>query len=197
MPADTTSIRVRLTAIEGVDHVLIDEEAHEACVILRADVEARSIEQAVADAIGDDFHVTIAYRPERRDRQRVRFIGIERFEQADGLIGFRVTLEWAGSEYTGSAAGEKGSAVELRTSAAAALTAIAALVPHEVKVRLAGIKQVRAFDADMVVTSLYRPDDKPHNLVGAVIAGDDPMRAAALSVLSALNRLLGNYLALP
>jgi hypothetical protein len=29
------------------------------------------------------------------------------------------------------------------------------------------------------------------------VAGDDPRRAAATAVLAALNRLLGNYLALP
>ena len=87
--------------------------------------------------------------------------------------------------------------MELRTISSASLAAIAALVPHDVKVRLAGVKMVRAFDAEMVVVSLYRPDDEPHNLVGAVVSGDDPRRAAATAVLNALNRLLGNYLALP
>ena len=122
---------------------------------------------------------------------------LRRNVQPDQQIAYTVTLEWAGSEYSGSVSGEKGDAVELRTISSAALTAIAALVPHDVKVRLAGVKMVRAFDAEMVVVSLYRPDDEPHNLVGAVVAGDDPRRAAATAVLSALNRLLGNYLALP
>jgi hypothetical protein len=122
---------------------------------------------------------------------------LRRNVQPDQQIAYTVRLEWAGSEYTGTASGEKGDAVELRTISAASLTAIAALVPHDVKVRLAGVKMMRAFDAEMVVVSLYRPDDEPHNLVGAVVAGDDPRRAAATAVLAALNRLLGNYLALP
>lgn len=194
---DTASVRERLSAIDGVEHVLLDADAGEACLILRADVDPREIEGPATEAAGPDFKVSAAYRPERRDRQRVRFMELQRTVQPDQQIAFTVTLEWAGSEYTGRVAGEKGDAVELRTIASASLTAIAALVPHEVKVRLAGVKMVRAFDAELVVVSLYRPDDEPHNLVGAVVAGDDPNRAAATAVLSALNRLLGNYLALP
>lgn len=196
-PIDIASVRERLSAVQGIEQVFIDADSSAACLVLRADVDPREVEAAAAEAAGDQLQVSVVYRPERRDRQRVRFMELERSMQADQQIAYTVTLEWAGTEYTGSAAGEKGDAVELRTSASAALTAIAALVPHDVKVRLAGVKLVRAFDAELCVVSLYRPDDQPHNLVGAVVAGDDPRRAAAIAVLSALNRLLGNYLALP
>jgi hypothetical protein len=195
-PIDIASVRERLSAVQGIEQVFIDVDSNAACLVLRADVDPREVEAAAAEAAGD-LQVSVLYRPERRDRQRVRFMELERNTQPDQQIAYTVTLEWAGTEYTGSAAGEKGDAVELRTSASAALTAIAALVPHDVKVRLAGVKLVRAFDAELCVVSLYRPDDQPHNLVGAVVAGDDPRRAAAIAVLSALNRLLGNYLALP
>jgi hypothetical protein len=112
-------------------------------------------------------------------------------------IRFTVTLEWGGSEYRGTASGEQGGALELRTVAAASLDAVLALVPADLQVRLAGVKQVRAFDADLIVVSLYRPDGTPHNLVGVVVTGTDVRRAAAVAVLNALNRLLGNYLVLP
>lgn len=197
MPSNTASVRDRLSALDGVEHVFIDTELHEICLVLRADVDPHEMEEHAGQVAGDGYAITAAYRPERRDRQRVRFMELRRNVQPDQQIAYTVTLEWAGSEYSGSVAGEKGDAVELRTISSAALTAIAALVPHDVKVRLAGVKMVRAFDAEMVVVSLYRPDDEPHNLVGAVVAGDDPRRAAATAVLSALNRLLGNYLALP
>lgn len=196
-PSDTASVRERLGALDGVEHVFLDTETAEACLVLRADIDPAEVQNQAGDIVGDQFSVTAAYRPERRDRQRVRFMELKRNVQADQQIAYTVRLEWAGSEYTGTAAGEKGDAVELRTISAASLTAIAALVPHDVKVRLAGVKMMRAFDAEMVVVSLYRPDDEPHNLVGAVVAGDDPRRAAATAVLAALNRLLGNYLALP
>lgn len=190
-------MREQLSAIDGVEHVFLDTETGEACVVLRADIDPAEVHDQAADIVADQFTVVAAYRPERRDRQRVRFMELKRNVQADQQIAYTVRLEWAGSEYTGTAAGEKGDAVELRTISAASLAAIAALVPHDVKVRLAGVKMMRAFDAEMVVVSLYRPDDEPHNLVGAVVAGDDPRRAAATAVLAALNRLLGNYLALP
>lgn len=197
MPSNTASVRERLGALDGVEQVFIDTDLHEICLVLRADVDPHEMEAQAGQVAGDGYSITAAYRPERRDRQRVRFMELRRNIQPDQQIAYTVTLEWAGSEYSGSVSGEKGDAVELRTISAAALTAIAALVPHDVKVRLAGVKMVRAFDAEMVVVSLYRPDDEPHNLVGAVVAGDDPRRAAATAVLSALNRLLGNYLALP
>lgn len=196
-PSDTASLRERLSAIEGVEHVFLDTDTREACLVLRADIDPADVHNQAGEIVGDQFAVTAAYRPERRDRQRVRFMELKRNVQPDQQIAYTVRLEWAGSEYTGTAAGDKGDAVELRTISSASLTAIAALVPHDVKVRLAGVKMMRAFDAEMVVVSLYRPDDEPHNLVGAVVAGDDPRRAAATAVLAALNRLLGNYLALP
>ena len=196
-PTDPASVREHLSALDGVEHVIVDAHLREACLVLRADIDPREVEQAAHDAVDKDFTITLAYRPERRDRQRVRFMELQRTVQPDQQIAYTVTLEWAGTEYTGRVAGEKGPGVEMRTIASASLTAIAALVPHEVKVRLAGVKMVRAFDAELVVVSLYRPDDEPHNLVGAVVAGEDPNRAAAIAVLSALNRLLGNYLALP
>ena len=196
-PSETASIRERLTAIDGVEYVFLDTESAAACLVLRADIDPAEVQEEAAAITGDAFSVSAAYRPERRDRQRVRFMELKRNVQQDQQIAYTVRLEWAGSEYTGTAAGEKGDAVELRTVSSASLAAIAALVPHDVKVRLAGVKLMRAFDAEMVVVSLYRPDDEPHNLVGAVVAGDDPRRAAATAVLAALNRLLGNYLALP
>ena len=196
-PQDTASVRERLGAIEGVEQVFLDSEAAEACLVLRADIDPAEVQEAAQAITGEMFAISAAYRPERRDRQRVRFMELKRSVQPDQQVAYTVRLEWAGTEYTGTAAGEKGDAVELRTISSASLIAIAALVPHDVKVRLAGVKMMRAFDAEMIVVSLYRPDDEPHNLVGAVVAGDDPRRAAATAVLAALNRLLGNYLALP
>jgi hypothetical protein len=196
-PSDTATIRERLRAIEGVEQVFIDSDSEAICMVLRSDVDPTGVQEEAAEVSGSAFQISSAYRPERRDRQRVRFMELKRAVQQDQQIAYTVRLEWAGNEYTGTASGEKGEAVELRTISSASLAAIAALVPHDVKVRLAGVKMVRAFDAEMVVVSLYRPDDEPHNLVGAVVSGDDPRRAAATAVLNALNRLLGNYLALP
>jgi hypothetical protein len=45
-----------------------------------------------------------------------------------------------------------------------------------------------------MVASLYRSGPPRQHLVGAVVVGDDPHRAACIAVLNALNRILGNYL---
>lgn len=198
-PEDThTDLRARLSAVDGVEHVVIDEALNEIWIVLRADVDPATADEQARAALGDDsFRICAAFRPEHRDRQRVRFVSLTRSITPDQQASFTVTLEWRGNEYSGSATGERAAPIELRTVAAASMAAIASLVPGDIQLKLAAVKQVRAFDAELLVVSLYRPDAKPHNLVGAVVAGDDPHRASALAVLSALNRLLGNYLALP
>jgi hypothetical protein len=189
-------MREQLAALPQVDYVAIDDVRREAWLILSADADAPSVE-AMARGLDFEYQVRVAFQPERRDRQRVRFVDVHRDLQPDQLVRYTVTLEWGGTEYTGNATGEQGEPLELRTIAAAALEAVRAVVPTELQIRLAGVKQVRAFDADLIIISLYRPDGTPHNLVGAVVTGPDTRRAAAVAVLNALNRLLGNYLLLP
>jgi hypothetical protein len=194
-PVDISEVRARLAEIDGVERVVIDEEHRQLVLVLQAGAPPHHVEEAARAMVSDEaWQLYAVFRPEQRDRQRVRFIELRREVQPDQQIAFTVNLEWAGEDYTGTAAGEKGDAVELRTAALAALRGVAHLAPPDLQLRLAGVKLVRAFDAEMVVVSLYRPDAEPHNLVGAVVAGQDAPRAAALSVLTALNRLLGNYL---
>jgi hypothetical protein len=193
---DSETLRALLADIEGVEHVLIDSGLGEICLLVRADVSATdTLGLALPLASGHALHV--AYAPERQEHRRLRFVSLHRSVLPDQQLEYRVTLEWAGNEHTFAATGEKGESLELRTVAAATLGAISALVPQQLGIRLAGVKQVRAFDADLLVVSLYRPDAQPHNLVGAVVASDDSRRAAANAVLNALNRLLGNYLVRP
>lgn len=195
--AGVDSVRDRLAAIEGVDAAVIDEARQQVWLILRPDAEPQAVEQQAAAVMMEGYELHVGYRPERRDRQRVRFVDVQRSEQSDQLVRFVVTLEWGGVEHTGSATGDRGGAVELRTIAAAALEAVCNVVQADFRIKLAGVKQVRAFDADLIVVSLYRPDATPHNLVGVVVTGDDVRRAAAVAVLSALNRILGNFLLQP
>jgi hypothetical protein len=192
---DIAAVREAADAVPGVEHVVIDPVTRELCLILRADVDPVWTTNQVRD-LAPGFTVRLAYRPQHRDRQRVRFVELRRDVEPDQQVSFHVLLEWAGEEYRGSATGDKGESVELRTIAAAALAAVGSIVPADLTVKLAGVKQVRAFDAELLVVSLYRPDAAPHNLVGAVVTGGDSQRAAVVSVLSALNRLLGNYLLL-
>jgi hypothetical protein len=193
-PTDDGGLRAQLQDIDGVERVIVDTA--DLWLILRAGADAQAVEHS-ARAVAGDRALQLVVRPERRDRQRVRFVEVRREIGSDQEAEVRVTLEWGGREFHGVARGDARGAVELRTVAQAALDAVLEIVPGEIQLRLSGVKQVRAFDADLVIVSLYRPDGEPRNLVGVVVQGEDPRRATAVAVLSALNRLLGNYLQLP
>ena len=61
---------------------------------------------------------------------------------------------------------------------------------------LLGVKAVRAFDATVVIVSLAATggEGTDQRVVGSVLTETDPARAAALAVLNATNRILGNRL---
>jgi len=60
---------------------------------------------------------------------------------------------------------------------------------------LLGVKAVRAFDATVVIVSLATHGDQgAQRVVGSYLTESDPARGAALAVLNATNRLLGNRL---
>lgn len=191
-------VRPELQALPDVEAVIIDDAAETIWLICARAAPAGLADTArriLADHGLEPAAVTIevAIRGERVER-RARFDRIERFESPDRQVRIRAVLEWEGEAYYGDAVGEAGLAIELRTAAAAALEALQRLTGQELAVRLVGIKQVRAFDAELTVVSLYRTGTPSQKLLGTVLTGPDPHRAAALSVLNALNRHLGNLL---
>jgi hypothetical protein len=58
-----------------------------------------------------------------------------------------VRLEWNDIVHTGSATGERGPAVELKTTAQAALDAIEKVSGQSLSLRIIGVKQIHAFDS--------------------------------------------------
>jgi hypothetical protein len=105
-------------------------------------------------------------------------------------------LGWAdGRRFEAETDGVTSQAGELRCSAAAAVEALEAAVEPKVEFDLLGVKAVRAFDATVVIVSLSaRVSEAASRLVGSYLTETDPPRGAALAVLNATNRLLGNYL---
>jgi hypothetical protein len=62
---------------------------------------------------------------------------------------------------------------------------------------LLGVKAVRAFDATVIIVSLAVQGEGPGSgarVVGSYLAETDTPRGAALAVLNATNRILGNRL---
>jgi len=109
-----------------------------------------------------------------------------------GRAAAEVELEWGGQAYSERAEGEASPPLELRLAATATLKALEGILRGRVQFSLLGIKSFRAFDTDVVVVLMRTDQGAP--LVGASLASGDPYRAAALAVLNATNRVLGNYL---
>jgi hypothetical protein len=133
-------------------------------------------------------------------RERLRFVDFELRRLQNGRCRARVVLEWHPEEQFIGSAEELGSqAGELRCAAQAALGAIerAVTANSQVNFELLGVKAVRAFDATVVIVSLTSKDqgNRPARLVGSYITDDLSARGAALAVLNATNRVLGNIFA--
>lgn len=191
-------LRPQLQELPEVEAVLVDEAAETVWLVCSRAAPATVADDArrIMTENGLDtaaVRVEVAVRPERVER-RARFDRTERYEAPDRQVRIRVVLEWEGTAYYGDAVGEKGQAIELRTAAAAALDALERMTGQTLAVRLVGVKQVRAFDAELTVVSLYRVGTPSHKLLGSVLTGGDPQRSAAIAVLNALNRTLGNLL---
>jgi hypothetical protein len=130
-------------------------------------------------------------------RERLRFVDFELRRLQNGRCRARVALEWHPEEQFIGSAEELGSqAGELRCAAQAALGAIERAIESQVSFDLLGVKAVRAFDATVVIVSLTSRDkERASRLVGSYITDDVSARGAALAVLNATNRVLGNIFA--
>jgi hypothetical protein len=131
------------------------------------------------------------------DRGRLRFTGF-RFERTRaGACEAEVTLAWTdGRTVTGRAHGQSSPVGDFRIAAEAALNAIDGFVTGVLRFELIGVKAVKAFDANVVIVSIHaHRAGEVAKLLGCVLAETDPVRGAALSVLNATNRLIGNTIA--
>lgn len=193
-------LRSRLEEDPQIERVVLDEEQSSIWIITPPDVPEPPLRERVVgvlaefDIAADETVIDFAAMGTGPARRRVRFIGAERKETRDGHVRIDAELEWQGERFQGSAEGDSGALVELRTAAQAALKAVEALTREEMKLRLIGVKQFRAFDTELVVASLVRTNAEMQRYVGSVLATADPTRAACLAVLNALNRALGNFL---
>jgi hypothetical protein len=188
-------LRARLESIPGVESVLSAESGPGLWLVCPPQSAHGRILQTATDMIaakGMDIPVEIVV-PATRVERRVRFESVEREEVTNRTVRVRVYLEWNGERHMGEMLGEGGDQVELRTAALAAIAAVENVTGERLGLRLVGVKQMKAFDSDLVVVSLHGPNSG-QRLVGSVLAGTDPIRATAVAVLSGLNRMLGNYL---
>jgi len=199
-PAARSELESELRALDGVLYAAI-EDTGDVWVVREQAAEPVPLELAVRGRLGELGHdtkgvrITLAVPLAPEPRRRVRFVKAERGQDEVGLATVTVTVEWEGALYTGEASGETGFAIELKTTGRAVVQALERLAREEFGLRVIGVKQIHAFDSEVMVASLLRRTESgPHKLVGAAVVEADPVRAAAIAVLDALNRTLGNFL---
>ena len=125
---------------------------------------------------------------------RLRFQEFEMERLPTGRCQARVVLSLQGQQqFQGQSEGLTSPAGELRCAAQACVIALTEAVSGKVKFDLVGVKAVRAFDATVVIVSLAAHGAEiRRRVVGSVLTEEDIPRAAALAVLNATNRILGN-----
>jgi hypothetical protein len=128
--------------------------------------------------------------------ERLRFAEFTMDRLPNGRCRARVGLTWKDSEqFNGESDGLASQAGELRCAALACVNALSQAVQGGMGFELLGVKAVRAFDATVVIVSLAaHGEGTGHRVVGSYLTENDSSRGAALAVLNATNRILGNLL---
>ena len=128
----------------------------------------------------------------REARLRFAEYGLERLP--NGRCRARVLLTWQGDRrYLGESEGLTSQAGELRCAAQACVNALTQAVTDGLGFELLGVKAVRAFDTTVVIVSIaLQGEEKGRRVVGSCLTDDDATRGAALAVLNATNRIMGN-----
>jgi hypothetical protein len=189
-------LRSELEGLEGILRAVIDEDPLRIWLVCeRTEAPTEMLVRGILARSGlfaADAEVNLSFVPNPEPRRRVRFVSARMNTPRMGRARAEVELEWDGQTFADAVEGETGSAMELRHAAQATLGALGSILHGRMQFSLVGIKSVRAFDTDLVVVLLRTDNVNP--LIGASLATSDPFRSAALAVLNATNRVLGNYL---
>lgn len=125
--------------------------------------------------------------------QRLKFSEFHFDNLPDGRCRARVGLEYGEDvKFEGASEGLGSPTGELRCAAQAAVQALESAVDGKVDLELLGVKSVRAFDSTVIIVSLACHDEGSHRVVGSCLSEGEHTRGAALAVLNATNRMLGN-----
>lgn len=129
-------------------------------------------------------------------QERLRFSDFSFERTPSGRVTCMVTLQFGSDELSsGQVSGQASPAGDTRLGAEAAIRALEAFTDKAIRFELIGVKVVRAFDANVVITSLIQHGDEgPERLLGCYLADGDLVRGAALSVLNATNRVLSTFI---
>ncbi len=128
-------------------------------------------------------------------RERLKFAQFSFTRSPSGQCNSEVSLEWDGEMFVGRALGQSSPLGDFRVAAEAALNALMTFAKGAIQFELLGIKQMRAFDENLIIVSIsMRHDGQVTRLVGCYLVDADTRRGAAIAVLNATNRVLGNFI---
>lgn len=192
-------LRAELESLDGVRRALLDGSPPAVYLVCDRGEPAQLEMLAGAvlvrhglDRTGTAVHVSFLATPQ--PTRRVRFLHARVARPGAGRAVASVAVEWEGTVFDADVAGESGEAIELRLAAIATLRCIEAVIDGALRFRLVGVRTLRAFDSDMVAV-LLRTESGGAPLIGASLARENVHESAAVAVLNATNRVLGNYLA--
>jgi len=126
--------------------------------------------------------------------ERLRFGSFTFTRSPAGRCVVQVELEYDGKRFVGRTEGQSSPIGDLRLGAEAAIEAIESFAQGGLGLELMGVKLIRAFDANVIIVSATQRSARGTRLVGCYLADRDAVRGAALAVLNATNRVLGNYI---
>ncbi|MFQ5550039.1 MAG: hypothetical protein ACE5FJ_02230 [Gemmatimonadales bacterium] len=127
--------------------------------------------------------------------RRILFQDFKLKQLPDGHCEARVVLTWQGNMFVGQAQATDSPTGQLRCAADAAVAALMEAVSDRISIDLLGVKSIKAFDAMVIVVSLTaREEGGVQRLVGSCIVQANPANGAALAVLNATNRVIGNLI---
>ena len=142
-----------------------------------------------------DVAAVVPLHPLPSRRERLKFADFSFTRTPAGQCSAQVTLEWDDGMYVGRAMGQSSSLGDFRVAADATLRALEDFVKDSMQFELLGVKHVRAFDSNLLIVSIsVRNEGQLTRLVGCYLAETDTRRGAAMAVLNATNRVLGNYM---
>jgi hypothetical protein len=133
--------------------------------------------------------------PQSLGRERLKFANFNFTRTPSGHCSAEVSLEWENMVFSGRSTGQSSPLGDFRIAAEAALRALEDFAKDAMHFELLGIKHIRAFDSNLLIVSVsLREGTQLTRLVGCYLAETDTRRGAAMAVLNATNRVLGNYM---
>lgn len=130
-------------------------------------------------------------------RERLRFTRFLFERSRTARCRAEVELEYEpGESVVGVAEGIATPLGDARLAAEATLRAIEDFSRGALQLELLGVKQMRAFDANVVIVSVVsHRGDGERRLLGCHLADEDLLRATVVATLQATNRVLGDLIA--